>query len=104
MFGLKMPLHAPKQWANKIPTLSLGARGLPSNTAMPPPTPLTTPNSIRIHSAVLPQNTFRTDRQTDRLTDGPGEKPVLRVLTLESDALIIIRLIFLDQSRHLGVI
>jgi len=27
---------------------------------------LTTPNGIRIHSAILPQYTFWTDRQTDR--------------------------------------
>ena len=38
----------------------------PSNTAIPRPTPLTIPNGIRIHSAVLPQYTFQTDRQTDR--------------------------------------
>jgi len=52
-------------------------------------TPLTTPNGTRMHSAVLPQYTFHTDRVTDRPTDGLGEKPVLRVLTLESDALVM---------------
>ena len=36
---------------------------------VPRPTPLTTPNGIRIRSAVLPQYTFRTDRHTDRPTD-----------------------------------
>ena len=39
----------------------------PSNTLIPRPTLLTIPNGIRIHSAVLPQYTFRTD--TDRQTD-----------------------------------
>ena len=39
---------------------------LPSNTSIPQLTPFTTPNGIRIQSAVLPQYTFRTDRQTDR--------------------------------------
>ena len=39
------------------------------------PHALTTPNGIRIHSAVLPQYTSRTNRQTD----GLGDKPVLRV-------------------------
>ena len=38
----------------------------PSNTPIPRPTPFTIPNGIRIQSAVLPQYTFRTDRQTDR--------------------------------------
>ena len=40
----------------------------PSNTPIPRPTPLNNPNGIRIHSAILPQYTFRTDRQTDRPT------------------------------------
>jgi len=35
----------------------------PSNTPIPCPTPLTTPNGIRIQSAVLPQCTFRTHTQ-----------------------------------------
>jgi len=34
----------------------------PSNTPIPWPTPLTILNGIRIHSAVLPQYTFWTDR------------------------------------------
>jgi len=36
---------------------------------IPRPTPLTTPNSIRIQSAVLPQYTCRTNRQTDTQSD-----------------------------------
>ena len=42
--------------------------GTPSNTPIPRPTPLTTPNGIQIQSAVFPQFTHRgqTDRQTDR--------------------------------------
>jgi len=43
-------------------SLPLDAGGLPSNTRMPGPTPLTTPNSIRIQSAVLPLLTC-ADRQ-----------------------------------------
>jgi len=35
----------------------------PSNTPIRHPTPLTIPNGIRIHSMVLPQYTFQTDRQ-----------------------------------------
>jgi len=50
---------------------------IPSNTPFTRWTPLTTPNSIRIQSAILPQYTLWTDRQrdrqTDRETDGPGE-------------------------------
>jgi len=32
-------------------------------------TPLIIPNGIRIHSDILPQYTFQTDRLTDRQTD-----------------------------------
>jgi len=39
----------------------------PSNTPVPRPTPLTSPNSIHIQSAVLPQYTIHTDRPADRL-------------------------------------
>ena len=61
------------------------------NTPIPRPTPLTTPNGIRIRSAVLAQYIFRPDRPTDRPTDGIGYKCVPRALTLLtlSDALII---------------
>jgi len=55
----------------------------PSNTPIPWPTALTTPNGIRIHSAVLPQYTLRTDRQTD----GPGESSVPWALRSLCDAL-----------------
>ena len=48
--------------------LLLQARGLPSNTSMPGPSPLTTPNGVEIKSAVLPQYTLQTDRPTDRPT------------------------------------
>jgi len=37
------------------------------------PTPLTTPNGIRIQSAVLPQYTFRTDRPADGIDDSSIE-------------------------------
>jgi len=40
-----------------------------SNTCVPWPTPLTTLNDTQIHSAVLPQYTFWTDRPTERPTD-----------------------------------
>jgi len=36
----------------------------PSNTPIPWPTPLIIPNGIRIHSAILPQYTFRTEGTT----------------------------------------
>jgi len=60
----------------------LGACGPPSNTPIPRLTPLTTPNSIWIQSAILPQYTFQTDRHTDRLTDGISNRSVRRALTL----------------------
>jgi len=59
-FGLKMPIYAPKQW---------GRPPLPCNTPITRPTPLTIPNGIWIHSAVLPQYTFWTDRLTDTHAD-----------------------------------
>jgi len=40
----------------------------PSNTAIPQPTPLIALNNIWIQAVILPQYTFRTDRQTDRHT------------------------------------
>jgi len=43
----------------------------PSNKPIPWPTPLTTPNGIWIQSAILPQYTFRTNRE--RPTDGLGD-------------------------------
>jgi len=45
---------------------SLEARGPLSNTWMPGVTPFTTPNNIRIKSAILPQYTLQTDRPTNR--------------------------------------
>jgi len=49
----------------------------PSNIGLPiPQTPLTTPNGIQVQSAVLPQYTLRTDRPSDRPTDGIGDKSV----------------------------
>jgi len=41
----------------------------PSNTPIPRPTPLTITNGTRIQLAVLPQYTFRTDRQTQTQTN-----------------------------------
>jgi len=41
----------------------------PSNTPIPWPTALTTPNGIRIQSVVFPQFIHQTDRPTDRQTD-----------------------------------
>jgi len=49
---------------------------LPSNTLIPWPTSLTTPNGIRIALAVLPQYTFQTDWPTDRPTHGIGDNSV----------------------------
>jgi len=68
------------------PPIPLGACKPLSNTPIPWPTPLTTPNGIWIQSAMLPQYTFWANRQTDwltdRLTDGIGDKCVPRTLTL----------------------
>ena len=58
------PIFTPKA------ALSPSTITTPSNTPIPQPTPLTIPNGIRIHSAMLPLYTFRTDRQSDRQTDG----------------------------------
>jgi len=55
--------HPPPQ---EKTTLPLGTRVPPSNRLIPRPTTLTTPNGIQIQSAVLPQYTPQTDRQTDR--------------------------------------
>jgi len=61
----------------------------PSNTPIPSRTSLTTPNGIRIQSAVLSQYTFRT--HTHRETDGLGDRSVSAPLAMliESDALKI---------------
>jgi len=56
---------------------------LPSNTPIPRSTPLTTPYGIGIQSAVFPQYTFQSDRQTvlqihrqaDRQTDRQTDRP-----------------------------
>jgi len=65
----------------------------PSNPPIPRPTPFTNPNDIRIQSAVLPQYTLRTDRQTDRPVEGPGECSVNMTaplaMLIDSDAPII---------------
>jgi len=45
--------------------LSLQRSPPASNTPIPRPTPVTTPNGIRIQSAILSQYTFRTNTQTD---------------------------------------
>ena len=71
-------LTAENNYATKSPTgydwilhiyprkLSLSLRRSlpPSNTPIPRSTPFTTPNGIQIQSAVFPQFTQRTDRQT----------------------------------------
>jgi len=49
------------------------------------PTPLTIPNGTRIHSAVLPQNTFRTDKPTYRLEVVRNVSAYARLI--QSDAL-----------------
>jgi len=65
----------------------------PPSNAPHRPTPVTIPNGIRIQSAVLPQDTFRTDRQTHthRPTDWLGDSSTPLALTLailiESDEL-----------------
>ena len=71
----------------------------PSNTPIPRPTPLTTSNGIRIQSAVLPQYTLWTNRQTDRGTDGPGECSVTRALSLRQRRLIILVLVSVNAAQ-----
>ena len=56
--------HSP----SKLP-IPLRRSSPPSNTSIPRPTPLTTPNDIQIQSAVLSQYTLRGDRPTDGLGD-----------------------------------
>jgi len=77
----------------------------PSNTPIPRLTPFTIPNGIRIHSAVLPQYTFRTDRQTDKPTDGLGDTPV-RIRAIRSIDYIATRLImlYLNSTRLRGTV
>ena len=58
--------------------LPLETPGPPSNTPIPRPTPLTTPNGARIYSAILPQYTFQTERATNRLTDETTQTTGLR--------------------------
>jgi len=60
-----------------------------SNTPIPRLTPLSTPNAIQIQSAVFLQFTHLTDRQTDKPTDGIGNKSVrIPAYRLRSTALI----------------
>jgi len=84
------------QWdaPNSPPKLPFPLRRSPpsSNTPIPRPTPLTTPNGIWIHSAVLPQYTFRTHIQTDTQTERWDKRQVYAnsayALLIVSDALI----------------
>jgi len=97
---LAHPTHHAKRQPNRYthfhtttqqspPKLPLPLRRSPpkSNTPIPSPTPLTTPNGIRIQSAVLPQFT-RADRQM------AGQMfsniSALLAILIESDALIIL--------------
>ena len=65
------PLKPLSQWGKQPqnPPISLEARGPTSNTWMPGPTLLTTPNSIQIQPAVLPR-CRPTDRQINRYNPG----------------------------------
>ena len=60
-----------------------------SNTRIPRPTSPTTPNGIQIHSAILPQYIFRTERQTDRWSRRQTCTKSAYALLIESDVLII---------------
>ena len=87
----KVPIGTPKIHPITAPSLR---RSPPlSNTPVPWPIPLNIPNGIQIHSAVLPQYTFQTDRQTDPHTDGLGDRSVTWVLDLEQN-LVEIDVIF----------
>ena len=63
----------------------------PSNTPIPRSTPLTIPNGIRIQSAILPQYTSWSDRQTDRWDRRItcSKSAYAHSLWIVSDALII---------------
>jgi len=64
----------------------------PSNTPIPRLTQLATPNAIQIQSAVFPQFTHRTDRQTYRQTEGRSRRQTCKntrlhsIVLMESDA------------------
>jgi len=87
----KVPLVVigrPKFTPKTAPSLST----ITTKTPIPRPTPLTTPNGIRIQSAVSPQLIF-ADRRTYTQTDALGECSVpwalLLAMLTESDALIM---------------
>jgi len=61
----------------------------PFNTPIPRQIQLTTPNGIRIQSAVLPRYTFRTDVQADRPTDGIGNSCVHQERFIRSVTLLV---------------
>ena len=61
----------------------------PSTKPIPRPNPLITPNGIWIQSAVLPQYSFRTDRQMDRWSRRQVYSNSVYAVLIESDALII---------------
>ena len=79
----------------KLP-LSLRQSPSPSSTPIPQPTPLITPNGIRIHSSILPQCTFRTNRhrQTNRWSRRQVSKNTASACYTdrESDVLIMVKL------------
>ena len=79
----------------------------PSNTPIPRPTQLTTPNGIRIQSAILPQYTFRTDRLTDAWdtrSKGVFQYRLRSVVLIESDALKTMKRCWIGRRATLCII
>jgi len=82
----KLQWDAPNPLTNLTIRLRRRTITTPSNTPIPRPAIFTIPNSIRMHSAVLPQYTRPTDRPTD-MTDRHGRhKAAYARLLIESDA------------------
>jgi len=90
-------VHAlPHKYATNSPLIKMGCRKFtpkncpspsmtttPSNTSIPRPTPLTIPNGIWIHSAVLPQYTFWTHRPTDGTDECSVRIPHMLAILME---------------------
>jgi len=101
-------LHAlPHNYATKAQLVTMGRPEItqklplllrrsppPSNTPIPRPNPFTIPHGIQIQSAVLPQYTMWTNKQTDQVTDRRSRRMFHNMSTplamlIESNALII---------------
>ena len=89
-------IHPPKLSQRRSPP--------PSNIPIPPQIPFTIPNSIQIHSAVLPQYTLRTDRPTDRWSRRKLRNISAYACLIEEDALKIVGHTADDDSDNVRLI